>query len=292
MKKKKKKKISSALFLILSNRLKMLCNEGRRQAERARRERDRTRRRLINMSFSPIEFQSLIWRESRADLLHPLFDTFHSQHVILPDQQSPALLTCEATVETNPRRSSPDALEFVDVQSELSDELPADADRTRRNPSEIYLRMCEEKRVRPLNEVIEGLKGKNFNLSEMSISDLDLQVICLAARVDRTFRLFNWSASNLVFLLSFELLITGSWKNSITSFEWQSDHWSRLCLRWRSLSRQLHLGRARALSNERLGTFCSSGHFAKSYSNRRFTNSFRAVRQRSDADDKKAQHLV
>lgn len=47
---KKKKKIDS-----------MLCNEGRRQAEQSRKERDRTRRKLINMSFlvsSHIDFQS------------------------------------------------------------------------------------------------------------------------------------------------------------------------------------------------------------------------------------------
>lgn len=40
-------------FLILICKIdSMLCNEGRRQAQQARKERDRTRRKLINMSFS------------------------------------------------------------------------------------------------------------------------------------------------------------------------------------------------------------------------------------------------
>jgi len=51
----------------------MLCNEGHRQALKARKERDKTRQRLINIQFLH-KFQSNIYisREYTNDLIHPL----------------------------------------------------------------------------------------------------------------------------------------------------------------------------------------------------------------------------
>ena len=52
------------------------------------------------------------------------------------------------------------------------------------DPIQFYRQACQKFQIQPLNRAIEGVATSVLDLSEMSISDLDLKVICLALRVD------------------------------------------------------------------------------------------------------------
>lgn len=65
----------------------MLCNEGHRQALKARKERDKTRYKLINIqSLHHFLIHYLfIHRINTGDFLHPLLSTFLPADILLSD---------------------------------------------------------------------------------------------------------------------------------------------------------------------------------------------------------------
>lgn len=63
----------------------MLCNEAHRRAVAARNERDKTRRRLINICSRSAACTSRRRREYTGDLVHSLLYAFVPAHALIPD---------------------------------------------------------------------------------------------------------------------------------------------------------------------------------------------------------------
>ncbi|CAF3346412.1 unnamed protein product [Rotaria sp. Silwood1] len=187
----------------------MLCNEGHRQALKARKERDKTRH-----------------REYTGDLVHPLLYTFVPAHALLPDDGiHTQLLGCNLSNTFNYKfrpYSLPDLthedyqinfdLNFEkrnvkykrilneiqfndsDYDSQLND---IDTFINKQDPIQVYLQACKQYQIHPFNTVIEGLNMNIVDLSEMSINDLDLKAICLALRIHTKMKCIRLSSNNI-----------------------------------------------------------------------------------------------
>ncbi|CAF2043424.1 unnamed protein product [Rotaria magnacalcarata] len=188
----------------------MLCNEGHRQALKARKERDKTQ-----------------YREYTGDLGHPLLYAFVPDHTLLSDDDSHTqLLNCnlfDALDYKFQLSSLPDLkhesyqidgdLNFAkkeklkyklnldeiqlndsDYDSELND---IDRFINKQDPIQVYRQACKRYQIHPYHSVIEGLSRDMIDLSEMSINDLDLKAICLALRIHTQMKYIRLSANNI-----------------------------------------------------------------------------------------------
>ncbi|CAF0870156.1 unnamed protein product [Adineta steineri] len=187
----------------------MLCNEGYRQALKARKERDKTRR-----------------REYTGDLVQSLLYTFVPAHALTSKNDiHTQLLTCnlshtfdyqfrprsllDLTKEKvqinfdlinekrnvkNKRLLNEIQLNDSDYDSQLSD---IDTFINKQDPIQVYLQACKQYQIHPFDIVIKGLNTNTLDLSEMSINDTDLKIICLALRIHRNIKSIRLRSNNI-----------------------------------------------------------------------------------------------